>query len=135
MKKFTKFREGFTVLEVVVVLVIIAIITAAAIPGFSNMVSQAKVTKAINDMRTVQTAVVQYLIYNSDTSDISLDKLYDGGFIGSKPSDISVSSALSDSEIHIIYTKADPKHDKFIIVDPNIEKDSDEKPMLRIIKN
>ena len=52
MKKMVKKnRNGFTLVELVVVILIIAILAAATFLGGATVIKQARVTKATNDLR------------------------------------------------------------------------------------
>lgn len=55
-----KKRRGFTLIELMIVVVVIGILSAIAIPLFQNMRSQARTAKAQADTRTIASAIVQY---------------------------------------------------------------------------
>ncbi|MEJ2356217.1 MAG: prepilin-type N-terminal cleavage/methylation domain-containing protein, partial [candidate division WOR-3 bacterium] len=48
------YREGFTLIELMVVVVIIGILSAIAIPNFVRIVNQAKEAEVKSNMHTVQ---------------------------------------------------------------------------------
>ncbi|MDN5346016.1 MAG: type pilus assembly protein PilA, partial [Petrotoga sp.] len=58
--KNTKFKEGFTVVEVLIVLGIISILASIAIPSVTGLINQAKATKIVTEMQNVQVAVMNY---------------------------------------------------------------------------
>ncbi len=53
MKKVLKSNKGFTMIELMVVIVIMLILAAIAIPSFSRLVTEANTTAATAEARTV----------------------------------------------------------------------------------
>ena len=62
MKKTRK--KGFTIVELVIVIAVIAILAAVLIPTFSNVISNAKVSAAQADAKNLWT---QYCVDNAET--------------------------------------------------------------------
>jgi general secretion pathway protein G len=60
----TKLPAGFTLIEVMVVLVIIGILAVAVAPRILSRTDQANVTKAKTDMRTISSALKLYKLDN-----------------------------------------------------------------------
>ena len=59
-------RKGFTLIELLIVVAIIGIIVAIAIPNLLNAIQRAKQKKSMGDMRSIGTAAESYSIdYNS----------------------------------------------------------------------
>ncbi len=57
--------KAFTILEILVVLSILTILSAVAIPKIKGMQDQIKVSKAMSDLKTLQTGVESYYIHHS----------------------------------------------------------------------
>jgi general secretion pathway protein G len=57
-------RQGFTVVELLVTVAIILTIAAIAIPRFLAAIDQAKVARAVGDIRAIGTGIVGYQVVN-----------------------------------------------------------------------
>lgn len=60
MKKKNRQNQGFTLVELLVVVMIIGILATFAIPKFANVTDSAKVAKIQGDLHTLGTAVTLY---------------------------------------------------------------------------
>jgi prepilin-type N-terminal cleavage/methylation domain-containing protein len=69
LKKLTTKRAGFTLVEIMIVVAIIALLAAIAVPGFLRARKRSQASKIINDLRMISGAVDQYAIENSKKSD------------------------------------------------------------------
>jgi prepilin-type N-terminal cleavage/methylation domain-containing protein len=70
MKKsaFAKFNEGFTLVEIMIVVSIIALLAAIAVPGFLRARKRSQASRIINDLRLIDSAVDQYAIENNKST-------------------------------------------------------------------
>ncbi|MFH1452440.1 MAG: type II secretion system major pseudopilin GspG [Armatimonadota bacterium] len=64
MKKRNKKQRGFTFLEVMVVVAILAILATLIIPRLTGRVDEAKITKAVLQMRSIMQALELYKLDN-----------------------------------------------------------------------
>jgi prepilin-type N-terminal cleavage/methylation domain-containing protein len=70
MKKSTsaKFVQGFTLVEIMIVVSIIALLAAIAVPGFMRARKRSQASRIINDLRLIDSAVDQYAIETNKTT-------------------------------------------------------------------
>lgn len=62
MQVTTAPRRGFTLVEIMIVVAIIALLAAIAVPGFLRARKRAQATKILNDLRLIDSAIDQYAI-------------------------------------------------------------------------
>jgi len=58
-------RAGFTLVEIMIVVAIIALLAAIAVPGFLRARKRSQASKILNDLRMIDGAVDQYAIETS----------------------------------------------------------------------
>ena len=68
MKKLNTRRGGFTLVEIMIVVAIIALLAAIAVPGFLRARKRSQATKILNDLRMIDAAVDQYAIETNKAS-------------------------------------------------------------------
>src|SRR5438067_9131126 len=61
-------KGGFTLVEIMIVVAIIALLASLAVPGFLRARKRAQATSIKNDLRLIDAAVDQYAIENNKTS-------------------------------------------------------------------
>jgi prepilin-type N-terminal cleavage/methylation domain-containing protein len=69
LRKLTSKHAGFTLVEIMIVVAIIALLAAIAVPGFLRARKRSQASKILNDLRMISGAVDQYAIENSKKSD------------------------------------------------------------------
>jgi general secretion pathway protein G len=97
--KRQKKQQGFTLIEIMIVVVILGILAAIVVPKVMDRPEQAKIIKAKQDIRTLQSALDLYRLDNHKypTTDQGLEALTqkpsdagswkEGGYIGTLPKD------------------------------------------------
>jgi prepilin-type N-terminal cleavage/methylation domain-containing protein len=64
----TRNRKGFTLVEIMIVVAIIALLASIAVPGFMRARKRAQASRVLNDLRLIDNAIDQYAIENSKTN-------------------------------------------------------------------
>src|ERR1700748_2246195 len=68
LQKLNKNRGGFTLVEIMIVVAIIALLAAIAVPHFLRARKRSQATRILEDLRVIDSAVDQYAIENSKTT-------------------------------------------------------------------
>src|SRR3984893_10162072 len=63
-----KSHKGFTLVEIMIVVAIIALLAAIAVPGFLRARKRSQASRIINDLRLIDSACDQYAIETNKTS-------------------------------------------------------------------
>jgi prepilin-type N-terminal cleavage/methylation domain-containing protein len=61
-------RKGFTLVEIMIVVAIIALLAAIALPGFLRARKRSQASRILNDLRLIDSAIDQYAIENNKKS-------------------------------------------------------------------
>ena len=70
-----KLKKGFTLVEIMIVVAIIALLAAIAVPSFMNARTKSMQSSCFNNLRLIDGAVQQYALDNSNALVASLDLL------------------------------------------------------------
>ncbi len=62
LNKLNKRRGGFTLVEIMIVVAIIALLAAIAVPGFLRARKRSQASRVLNDLRLISASVDQYAI-------------------------------------------------------------------------
>jgi prepilin-type N-terminal cleavage/methylation domain-containing protein len=69
MKKLSNYsRRGFTLVEIMIVVAIIALLASIAVPGFLRARKRAQASRIMNDLRLIDSAIDQYAIETNKAS-------------------------------------------------------------------
>jgi prepilin-type N-terminal cleavage/methylation domain-containing protein len=68
LQKLNKKRGGFTLVEIMIVVSIIALLAAIAIPNFLRARKRSQATRCLEDLRIIDSACDQYAIEQNKTS-------------------------------------------------------------------
>jgi len=66
--KILSHRKAFTLVEIMIVVAIIALLAAIAVPGFLRARKRSQASRILNDLRMIDSAVDQYAIETNRTS-------------------------------------------------------------------
>src|SRR6266404_8020257 len=71
MRLAARSHKGFTLVEIMIVVAIIALLAAIAVPGFLRARKRSQASRILNDLRMIDSAVDQYSIEtNRRTGDV-----------------------------------------------------------------
>src|SRR5438477_4622914 len=68
LRKLNTKHAGFTLVEIMIVVAIIALLAAIAVPGFLRARKRSQASKILNDLRMIDAAVDQYAIETNRTT-------------------------------------------------------------------
>ena len=68
----SKSRRGFTLVEIMIVVAIIALLAAIAVPGFLRARKRSQASRILNDLRLIDAAVDQYAIETNRATGFSV---------------------------------------------------------------
>jgi prepilin-type N-terminal cleavage/methylation domain-containing protein len=68
LNKMNKRHGGFTLVEIMIVVAIIALLAAIAVPGFLRARKRSQASRILNDLRLIDSAVDQYAIETNKAS-------------------------------------------------------------------
>ena len=86
MRSIRKREEGFTLVELMIVMLIIGILAAIAIPKFTAAVKSAREAALKEDLHVMRTAIQSYTM-DKDKAPQSLDDLVQSGYLRAIPVD------------------------------------------------
>lgn len=109
MKNFIKAQQGFTLIEMMIVVAIIAILTAVAIPKFNESLAMTNTARVQADLQSLDTAIAMYRVQNNGKAPASLKDLADFievDKIEAPGGDVYINGVLTSNENNENYTLA-----------------------------
>ncbi|WP_348270124.1 prepilin-type N-terminal cleavage/methylation domain-containing protein [Edaphobacter paludis] len=79
-------EQGFTLLELMIVMVVIGLLAAIAIPSYTNNIRNAREAVLKEDLHTMRTAIDSYTV-DKQKAPQSLDDLVQAGYLKTMPVD------------------------------------------------
>jgi prepilin-type N-terminal cleavage/methylation domain-containing protein len=73
LKKLNGKHAGFTLVEIMIVVAIIALLAAIAVPGFLRARKRSQASRILNDLRMIDAAVDQYAIETNRTTGFAVN--------------------------------------------------------------
>lgn len=85
LKLFMRSKKGFTLVELMVVVIILGILVAIAIPIYNNVTGDAQKKACAANERTLEGAVAMYQAAKGGAMPSSVNELVEEGFIEAEP--------------------------------------------------
>ena len=104
LQNIRKSRGGFTLVEIMIVVAIIALLAAIAVPGFLRSRKRSQATAILNDARIIDGALDQYAIENNMKGNSSVNVQYVRAFF--KPASRLYNQAQNGSTLYDILGNA-----------------------------
>jgi prepilin-type N-terminal cleavage/methylation domain-containing protein len=73
LNRINKRHGGFTLVEIMIVVAIIALLAAIAVPGFLRARKRSQASRILNDLRLIDSAVDQYAIETNKASSVAVN--------------------------------------------------------------
>jgi type IV pilus assembly protein PilA len=87
MKKFL--RPAFTLVEIMIVVVIIGILAAIALPAFQQARNTSQTNSIMENLRVIVSAAQQYLIATGSASQVDVNTLVSNQYLGTAPTPVA----------------------------------------------
>ena len=85
-KEILKSKKGFTLTELMIVVVILGILVLIAVPIYNNVTDKAETNACLANIRTIESAIIQYSAVNDGTDvDDIIDTLVTDGYLKEAP--------------------------------------------------
>ncbi len=100
LNRLSKGQEGFTLIEMMIVVAVIAILTAVAIPKFNESLTLANTARVQADLQSLDTAIAMYRVQNGTVPQAltDLDEFIDTANIKAPGGDVYIGGELTGNE-------------------------------------
>ncbi len=119
IRKFMRGEQGFTLVEMMVVLIIIAVLIGFGIRAYIGYIASAKVTKAKGDISTMAAAMDSYYAQNQTYPGTDVPGLIQAGLSTAEVSGSTLTpyviATQSDSSSYVIYTAVKPDGINYVV--------------------
>ena len=85
LRKYMTSQKGFTLVELLVVIVIIGVLAAIAVPKFTGTTERANGGKIASDLRAIDTAIQLYAVKNSGAIPTAIADIVTAGYLTVEP--------------------------------------------------
>ncbi|GAB6190171.1 hypothetical protein JCM30566_19140 [Marinitoga arctica] len=113
-----KNKEGFSLYEVLIVLAVIAILGTFAVPMVNNVITKAKMTKIINDMKVLENSIIQYY-YNEDSIPTDISALIANNYLENSLDNINFN--VNSNVVYVFYNTTIDKADDLENLDSTLK--------------
>jgi len=129
-------KKGFTLVELLIVLAVIAALMAVATPMALNAVKTARASQVAQNLRNIMTAIENYVNTEQDFPD-DIDELVSSNYLSSKPANYNINAdptpvtwAGGQAKVTVLYERQDVSVEDVKKQNPNVIDGGSGKPAM-----